>query len=107
MKVCILLQEFPHWIFVFHCTLLTSSAILRVVSTTVQSKPHHQVTLLVQKGVGTRSHAFPPHYTLVLMIDIDLYQVFQLTQHRGRAETLHFTERPETRNTLNIYCGLF
>jgi len=22
-----------------------------------------QVTLLVQKGVGTRSHTFPPHYT--------------------------------------------
>jgi len=66
MKVSILLQEFPHWIFVFHCRLLTRSAILRVASTSVKSKPyfnvivwipHHQVTFLAQKDVGTRSHS--------------------------------------------------
>ena len=61
-KVSIRLQEFPHWIFLFHCRLLTSIANLRVAGTSVKlqpcfnvivSIPHPQVTLLVQKGVGT------------------------------------------------------
>jgi len=52
------LQEFPHWIFLFHCRLLTSSANLRVTITSVRSQPCFNV---VQKGVET---PFPPHYTL-------------------------------------------
>jgi len=68
-EVGILLQEFPHWILLFHCRLLNNSANLRVASTSVRSQPcfniivwtpHLQVTLLVQKSVGT---PFPPHYT--------------------------------------------
>jgi len=64
-KVSILLQEVPHWILLFHCRLLNSSANLRVASTSVRSQPcfkvivwtpHLQVTLLVRKSVGTRSH---------------------------------------------------
>jgi len=64
-KVSIRLKEFSRWIYLFHCRLLTSSANLRVVSTSVRSQtcsnvivwiPQLQVTLLVQKGVGTRSH---------------------------------------------------
>jgi len=81
--VSIHLQEFPHRIFLFHYRLLTSGANLRVASTSVPWQPcfnvivwipHLQLTLLVQKGVGTRSHtkknvwerrshALPPHYT--------------------------------------------
>jgi len=38
-KVSIRLQEFPHWIFLFHCRLLTSSANLRVAGTYVRSQP--------------------------------------------------------------------
>jgi len=67
-KVGIRPQEFPHWMVLFHCycQLLTSSANLPVASPSVRSQPcfsvifwipHLQVTLLVQKGVGTRSHA--------------------------------------------------
>ena len=68
-KVSIRLQEFPHWIFLLHCRLLTNSAKLCVASTSVRSQPcfnvivwipHLQVTLLVQKRFG---NAFPPHYT--------------------------------------------
>ena len=70
-KVSIRLQEFPNWIVLFHCRLLTRSANLRVASTSVRSQPcfdviiwipHLQVTLRVQKGVGT---PFPsPVYNL-------------------------------------------
>ena len=68
-KVSIRLREFSHWIFLFQCRLLTNNANLRVASTSVRPQPcfnvtvripHLQVTLLVQKGVGT---PFPPHYT--------------------------------------------
>ena len=41
--VSIRLQEFPHWIFLFHCRLLTSSANLRVASTSVRSQPYFNV----------------------------------------------------------------
>ena len=73
-KVSIPLHEFPHWIFRYHCRLLTSSADLRVASTSVRSRPYFNVNLL-QKGVRRRSthqkmngwellsHALPPHYT--------------------------------------------
>ena len=53
----------------FHCRLFTSSGNLRVASTSVRSQacfsvivwtPHLQITLPVQKGMGT---PFPPHYT--------------------------------------------
>jgi len=37
--VSIRLQEFPHWIFLSHCRLATSSANLRVTITTVRSQP--------------------------------------------------------------------
>jgi len=67
IKVSILLQDSVLlWIFVFHCSFLTNSAILRVASTSVKSQPcfnvivwvqHHHVTLPAQKGVGTRSHS--------------------------------------------------
>jgi len=59
--VSIRLQEFPHWIFLSHCRLLTSSANLRV--TTVRLQPSFNV---VQNGCGERrsqSNAFPPHDT--------------------------------------------
>jgi len=53
--------------FVSLCKLFTSSANLRVASPVVRLRfnvifwiPHLQVTLLVQRGVGT---PFPPHYT--------------------------------------------
>jgi len=36
-KVSICLQEFPHWIFLFHCRLLSSSGNLRVTITCVRS----------------------------------------------------------------------
>jgi len=39
------LKEFPYWIFLFHCRLLTSSANLRVVSTSVISQPCFNVIL--------------------------------------------------------------
>jgi len=48
--VRIRLQEFPHWIFLFHYRLLSSSANLRVTITYVRSQPCFNV---VQKGVGT------------------------------------------------------
>ena len=59
------LQGFPHWIFLFHHRLLTSSANLRIAST-CEIAPmflwnlNLQVTLLVQKGVVTRSHPTTP-----------------------------------------------
>jgi len=40
------LKEFPYWIFLFHCRLLTSSANLRVVSTSVRSQPCFNVIFL-------------------------------------------------------------
>jgi len=36
-KVSIRLQEFPHWIFLLHCRLLTRSAKLSVATTSVRS----------------------------------------------------------------------
>jgi len=36
-KVSIRLQEFPHWIFLLHCRLLTRSANLSVATTSVRS----------------------------------------------------------------------
>jgi len=60
-KVSIRLQEFPHWIFLFHCRLLTSNANLRVAGTSMRSHPCN----LVQKGVGT---PFPFHYTPAYLI---------------------------------------
>ena len=77
--VIIRLQEFPHWVFLFHCRLLTSSANLRVSSTSVRSQPcfnvtvwipHLRVTLQVQKGVGPRSHPTTP---LVTTIPLTIY----------------------------------
>jgi len=56
-KVSIRLQEFPHWIFLFHYRLLTRSANLRVTITSVRSQPSFNVG---QKAVGT---PFPHHYT--------------------------------------------
>ena len=64
------LHKFPHWIFPFvdfltNCWLLSSSANLRVATTSVRTQPcfniivwisHLPVMLLEQKGVGTRSH---------------------------------------------------
>ena len=38
-KVSTRLQKFPHWIFLFHCKLLTSSANLRVASTSMRLQP--------------------------------------------------------------------
>jgi len=51
------LQEFTHWIFLFHCKLLTSSANLRVTIISVRSQPCFNVG---QKGVVT---PFLHHYT--------------------------------------------
>jgi len=45
-EVRIRLKEFPHWIFLFHCTLLTSSASLRVASTSVSSQRCFNVIFL-------------------------------------------------------------
>ena len=39
IKVSIRLQEFLHWIFLFHCRFMTSTANLRVASTSVRSQP--------------------------------------------------------------------
>jgi len=55
--VSICLQEIPHWIFLFHNTLLSRSANLRVTITFVRSQPCFNV---VRKGGET---PFPPHYT--------------------------------------------
>jgi len=38
-KASICLQELLHWIFLFHCRLLTSSANLHVASTSMRSQP--------------------------------------------------------------------
>jgi len=38
-KVSVCLQELLHWIFLFHCRLLTSSANLHVARTSVRSQP--------------------------------------------------------------------
>jgi len=51
--VSIRLQEFTHWFFLFDCTLLTSSANLRVTITYVRSQPCFNV---VQQGVERRFH---------------------------------------------------
>jgi len=68
------LQEFPHWIFLFHFNATVLYTRLLVVYTfmllgglQVEIEMKHlnrQVTLLVQKAVGTSFHAFPAHYTL-------------------------------------------
>ena len=50
-------QELPHWIFSFHCRLLSSSENLRITITSVRSQPCFNA---VQKVVGT---PFPPRYT--------------------------------------------
>ena len=80
-KVSIRLQEFPAWTFLFHCRLLTSSANLRVASTSVRSQScfnvivwisRLQVTLLLQKGVERRFHPTTP---LVLRRSISLLLV--------------------------------
>jgi len=74
-KERIRLQEFPHSIFLFHSRLLTRSANLRVASTSLRSQPcfdlivwipHFQVTLLVQKGVGTPFQRVPTALHLCL-----------------------------------------
>jgi len=44
-KVSIFLQELPHWMFLFHCRLLTSSANLHVTSTSVRSQPCFNVII--------------------------------------------------------------
>jgi len=76
-SLSILLQEFPYWIFLFHCRLLTSSANLRVASTFAGSQtcfnaiiwiPHLQITLLVQKGVGTSFPTTPLPMQLLLLL---------------------------------------
>jgi len=61
-KVSIRLQEIPHWIFLFHRRLSTSCANLRVATTSVRSQLCFKCNL-VQKVVGTPSHAFPLHYS--------------------------------------------
>jgi len=53
-EVSIRLQEFPHWIFLFHSRRLTSSANVRVASTS---------EIAAMFVVGT---PFPPHYSPVL-----------------------------------------
>jgi len=45
-EVRIRLKEFPHWITLFHCRLLTSSANLRVTSTSVRSQPCFNVIVM-------------------------------------------------------------
>jgi len=64
-NVSICLQGLIHWIFLFHCRLLTSGANLHVASTSVRSQPcfnvivcisHLHVSLVVQKVMGTLSH---------------------------------------------------
>jgi len=49
-EVSVCLQEFSHWIFLFHCRLLSSSANQRVTITYVRSQPCFNG---VQKGVET------------------------------------------------------
>jgi len=56
-EVSIRLRGFPHWIFLFHYTLLTNSANLRVAGTSARSQPYFVMwPNLVQKVVGTRYH---------------------------------------------------
>jgi len=64
------LQEFPHWVFLFHfsdtvlCTrhlVIYSLMLLQALHEEIEMKNLNlQVTLLVQKSVG---RPFPPHYT--------------------------------------------
>jgi len=51
-EVSIRLQEFPQWIFLFHCRLLNSSANLRVVRTYVRSQPCFNVVQSSAKRCG-------------------------------------------------------
>jgi len=59
-KVSIRLQEFQHWNFPFHRRLLTSSANLRVASTSVRSQPCFNV-IFCEKVWERRSHYTPAH----------------------------------------------
>ena len=71
-KVRIRLQEFPHWTFLFHCVnywLAVQNCVSlahlwdRSYFNVMFWIPHLEVTLLVQKGVETRSHPNTPMVT--------------------------------------------